>query len=426
MASTHADGFSSNELLFPPSDLTQSLFIVWSDAFDILGRVREDLNGSFNVLADVRVQWSKEHAQENICRLYGQPSLRDGYKNFGAKKISKPELHAFYVENPMVDASLHSSATGEIERLNKDFAIKKQLYRQWSQESNGGYPYLIHSAAQLDELRFQTVLLFGPERAKALWYRQKLEITELHQDLVGAGGWASLREVFVVLDHTVDWCVLRGWEGLPDNFSASDLDILVADWRRASAVLGLVHDQGNPSNIRNGQIILPNMEIKCDLHWTGDGYLDAIWQKNILLNRVIEKDVFRPNSEDAFFSLIYSEYVHRATERLEKVERIKRIGAELSHTGWLTDDLFGDRTQMLKVLAGYMKVSGYYWTPPVVDRYAQPQDAVDLLPKQITGAVRPSDPYLLQLAISLARRVLPSGLRRKLSKPVRRLFSFLK
>lgn len=412
-----------NNPIQPPGDLSQCLFIVWPGAFDQLDRIRADLAGSFRILADIKVHWSEQHVQNNLRRLYRQPVTPNINPNYTSPKATRPVLQVFYVENQAEEASLHASATWEIERLNGAFPLKKELYRQWALEGGTEYPYLVHSAAQLEELRFQTVLLLGPERAGQLWAGKALGETELHRDLTGAEDWGSLREAFDALDHSVRWCVLRGWEDLPDNFSSNDLDILVDNPKNASSALGLLHKSGKGDQ-RTGLIQLSGSDIVCDLHWIGDGYLDPVWQNNMLTNRALENNVFRPDSEDAFFSLIYSEYVHRQNERPEKIARLQRVSHELSHTGWLTDDLFEDRGKVLKILAGYMKVRGYYWVQPLYKRYPQPEDALAALPKpNVPPPVQPKGgkgSFLMRLSIRLARRLLPAPMRQALRKLARR------
>lgn len=406
--------------IHPPEDLSHCLFIVWPDAFDFVDRIRDDLSQDFRILADVRLQWSQQHVQNNLRRLYRQPVLSEPDATFISPKASKPFLHVFYVESSSNEIALHASATLEIERINPAFANKKDIYRQWIVDSGVEYPFLVHSAARLDELRLQTVLLFGTEQASALWAGQPLGMAELKRDVTGAAGWASLREAFDALDHSIDWCVLRGWEDLPDHFSSNDLDILVDNPKSASSALGLLHNLEG-SNIRSGLMRLSDQDIKCDLHWTGDGYLDAVWENHLLSNRVKESNVFRPNSEDAFFSLIYSEYVHRHQERPEKIDRILRVSQELSHTGWLTSDLFKDRQKVLKTLAGYMKIQGYFWVPPVAERYAQAEDAVAALPKPDAQYLFIKKPVFFRIGARIAHRILPINLRKTIGQKVRKM-----
>ncbi len=411
-----------DDTLRPPLDLRQCLFIVWHDALGLVDKIRADLTSEFAVLADVRIHWSDALSSQNMDRLYRQALTYDSHEKPKSEKITKPEFHLFYVETNSVDEALHASATGEIERIHRTFAEKKAEYRNWSLNAGNAFPYLIHCAAQIDELRLQTALLLGPDAARALWRGERYESDCLKQDVAGAAGWRSLGDAFYMLDTCIDWCVLRGWEGLPETFTANDLDILVADNRRAASALGLRFSDQQRTTLRSGKLNLVDEEISVDLHWVGDGYLDAVWERAILDRRIRPDGVFRPNSEHAFFSMIYSEYVNRPKERESKVQRIRRIGDEIAHTGWINEALFSDRQSVLKMLSGYMKVSGYVWTPPVVERYRQPKDAVSMLPgaHNSLGSRKWWSP--IAIAKRVARLIIPARLRRKLSGPIKSVY----
>lgn len=407
-------------MLNPTNYHKQSLFIIWNDGLALVPEIRADLAKDSVILADVRIIWSANKAQSNLRRLYQKPLIDGDTEDFSSEKITKPVLHVFYVETLDGRSALHRSATGEIEEVNPYFISKKELYRSWA-VSEFNYSFLVHCAASSDELRLQTVLFFGTEGADLLWAGERYSKDALEGDLVGSEGWDSLEAAFHVLSYSVDWVVLRGWESLPKGNVGDDLDILVRTNKTASSALCLLHKQQD-RKFRNGQLRIAREPIKVDLHWIHDGYFDPTWQLKVLEDRVVQDWVFRPSTIDAFFTLIYAEYVNRKYERKSKIERLKLVSKEIRHTGWLNDDMYNDRGNMLQLLSKFMESRGYVWVTPVVQRFEQAADAVYVLPKANLDRRAQDCSLIVRTLAHITRYIMPVRIRSFLVKYVRKQY----
>jgi len=364
----------------PSNDLTDTLFITWSEANCFVDELRQDLSVDFDILADVEISWTKENIINNVKRLYGKPLYFDDLKEFEPRKTSGNKIHVFYVKQRSTNIVLHRSASGEFERVSLSSVKNKEKYRKLAYDKFS-YPYMIHSASTIEELRLQTPLLLGMQNAMTLWIGERMSIKSIDSDLQGANGWASLKSALEHLSLCTDWCVLRGWDELEDGLIGDDLDILVADKDIASSALGLLFKE-NDKQMRNGYLQLQDgTSIKVDLHWVGDGYFDTNWQKDILKNSYLVNEIKRPDEVNALFSLIYNEFVNRTEVRENKILSIKKLAQEVSHSGWLKKEIFDDENKTIQLLVDYMYSNGYVWTLPLVKRHDQAHRVINRLPR---------------------------------------------
>lgn len=394
----------------PTAHSTHALFVVWSDALPLVGSIRADLAEECTILADVRVEWSEARRFDNLRRFYQQP-LQDGDKTtYQPEKMMGNALHVFYAENADAKLVLHRSAAGEIEQVLDVFITCKQKFRRLA-EQKYGYPYLVHCAATPQELRLQTTLLFGPEIGARLAQGERLTADTLKKDIVGADGWVSLAEAFEALSGAVDWCVMRGWDGLPNAVDGDDLDILVSSKKAAFSALGLTQPKG-PDGRRNGYLSLVSGEkIKFDLHWVGDGYFDPFWQTEVLHTCQSQNSFFRPSPTHALMTAIYSEIVARPAAREKQMERIRHLADSVAHSGWLTHEALAHRQSLLEILRGFMLSNNFVMTTPVVRRHNLAMDAQKVLPRN-GGAWRAGRINKIKtIAMRSARRILPAKVR---------------
>lgn len=387
-----------------------ALFVVWSDALPLVDSIRADLAKECTILADVRVEWSEPNRFDNLRRFY-QQALQDGKKTtFQPEKMSGNTLHVFYVENACAELVLHRSASGEIEQVLDVFITCKQKFRRLA-EQNYGYPYLVHCAATPQELRLQTTLLFGSAIGTRLAQGDRLTADTVKKDIVGADGWVSLAEAFEALSGAVDWCVMRGWNTLPEAVDGDDLDILVSSKKAAFSALGLTRPKG-PDGIRNGYLSLVSGErIKFDLHWIGDGYFDPFWQSEVLRTRQSQNGYFRPSPTHALMIAIYSEIVLRPIAREKQMERIRDLANSVAHSGWLTDEALAHRQSLIEILRGFMISSKYVTTKPLVRRHHLAGDALKILSYNDETWQNDSVRKFKAITTRTARSLLPARIR---------------
>jgi|GEM_PF-2050025 len=407
--------------ILPPQDLSDALFLVWSEGLPLVERIRRDLMGDFRILADIRCRWTPEKTYANFQRLYRNTILKEALNQpFTSRKVTDPEFHLFYVRSEDHKACLHRSAAWEVERVNPDFVAKKALYRDWTDDVSD-FPYLVHCAATIEEVRLQTTLLLGPAKAQRLWSGQPLHDTELNQDLIGAHGWPDRAVAFEVLSLCTSWCVFGSANHLLHGAERELLELLVEDRKAASAALGLIHQRDDLLR-RTGKLVCADSIVDCDLYWPGDGCLDPLWESRVIRDRVqASTNVYFPNDEHTLFIAIYREYVHRETARPEDIARLAGIARKISHSGWLTESMFSERQTMLKLLSGYMTVRNYVLVEPVGFNRVLASDAVRWLPTATPAQPGSDEPWLIRWASVLSHWLLPRGLRRQLISALRRL-----
>ena len=142
------------------------------------------------------------------------------------------------------------------------------------------------------------------------------EIRELEQDLVGTGGWASLRQLFALLDHAVEYVVLRNFEPLPDDVALgphTDVDLLTADYLETVRVLGARPLYGRLP-VWGGRFLVDvaSHPVIFDLRFVGDDYYEAAWARAVLDRRRVSADgIGVPSERDYFETLAYHAYVHK-------------------------------------------------------------------------------------------------------------------
>jgi hypothetical protein len=57
--------------------------------------------------------------------------------------------------------------------------------------------------------------------------------------------------------------------------------------------------------------IINNKSVYFDLRYLGDGYYDNNWEQHILYNRVKYQNIYIPNEENHFYTLIYHAFIHK-------------------------------------------------------------------------------------------------------------------
>jgi hypothetical protein len=81
-------------------------------------------------------------------------------------------------------------------------------------------------------------------------------IKEIPKNIIGISGWKSLRELFFVMNNTLDYVVLRNFEELLDQNQSDkhlDIDFLVNDLDQAVFILNAekVYNQKDSCPLQN-------------------------------------------------------------------------------------------------------------------------------------------------------------------------------
>lgn len=390
----------------PPEDLSHGLFVVWGAESALVSMVRKELSNRFSILCDSELIVSEDKITELVKRLYAKPVFFNDDGVFEPEKTKKNKLHVFYVKDLDPLLALHRSAAGEFENVSLSFAKAKEKFRLECR-LNYGYEYFVHAALTVSEIRLQLPILFPEEVVRQLWMGESVAnpVSDSHLSL----GFKTLAEALSQLTLSTEWCVLRGWETLPDGHIGDDLDILVQDKNIAVSCINLLFDPKDHQK-RNGYLVLRSGEtVKFDLHWVGDGYFDERWQSQVLANRRIANSIPRPNDEDAVFTLLYNELVNRAKPRVERLRLAASILSGMHTTGWFDKGAVFTSDYALDLLGGYMKSKKYVWVEPKVKRHDQPAGAVQRLPKTREKNLTITH-VLYMYFVCLVKRVVPDSM----------------
>ena len=104
-----------------------------------------------------------------------------------------------------------------------------------------------------------------------------------------------------------------------------DLDILVNDYFLFKRIvdcqsyktknLALISNSGDPIEDNGFKVSnfikIKNRKINIDVRFTGDGYFDKKWQENIIKNRKVYKNYYKPDTKNLVYSIIYHIVYHK-------------------------------------------------------------------------------------------------------------------
>jgi hypothetical protein len=340
------------------------LFIIWSDARDQERRILAAIHERFNLRRVLRVTWSPGLVDENFARFYRGQVAPPFSSVFSDQKGRGPFTLAL-VEDPSPRYEKRATTRGTAV-VNANMLDAKQQFRAWT---GGGMR--VHGTDTAAEAVRDTLLLLGDTPAACLADAPAAwddTFEHIERDLSGALGWASLRELFLVLTHAVTYVVLRNFENLPDDFQLgphADVDLLTDDYgelirlTNARPVLGGVPRWGGRFHVRiNGSNVI------FDLRFVGDGYYDPRWARRILDDRrLIRSAVLVPSEPDYFESLAYHAVVHKREVADDYRDRLAVMAAALGHDDWDRTALDDDRWLVARIQS-IVGERGYTFTRP--------------------------------------------------------------
>ena len=336
------------------------LFVVWQDARHKAGEILSDLDSTFLIRSAMEIEWSDAYVVENTNRLYKK--VQTGSTSLPAK-IGDGRFVAIIVEDPEPVYAFDQTVSGLIECVNLEVVRHKKRYRGWFES-----PYAVHSTNSLGEFFEQAPLLHGLEGLRAI-INSSSEATEIESkasDLAGTTGWDSLHELLSHLAISTNSVVLRGFERLPDLDPGlvEEIDVLCEDLPGFLAAVNayLADPVQKPYK---AMVKVAGHEIRIDARYVGDGYYDAVWQKDILRHQLVHNDIVgRPRQDDYFFSLLYHAKLQKLELSEEYIERLPQFAASIG-LDWISSDDIISNASAAAILTGYMKANGYRYTAPV-------------------------------------------------------------
>ena len=127
------------------------------------------------------------------------------------------------------------------------------------------------------------------------------------------------------------------------SLDGADIDILVNDpyiFERLTYPEYYKHLSEKKSyygpSVNNGgykvgaKILIGKKKYKFDIRRVGDNYFDYKWQKNMLSNYILKKNVRVLNKTDEFYSLIYHEAIHKGQFRNSTLVSLNKLAEKLN------------------------------------------------------------------------------------------------
>ncbi len=287
------------------------LIIIWHNALNKFEDIVSDIDKKFIIRKIYNLQWSKQNFKKNLKRFYSH-----NLSPFPDKEITSIIDHksdhcgsanfsAIIIEDPSPKLEPRNTSAGNI-IVNSNIFDSKSIYRKWT---GGGHK--IHASNDLTETNHDLSLLLGLNltdfhKKYPKWDGKVEEIPDLN--IPGGDGWDSIEQLFYTLNNTINYVVLRNFDNIPEEYHVpnhNDIDLLVSNYKKASIIINGKNTQGHKNCVHH-HVKINNIMVPFDFRYVGDNYYDEKWQKNILNNKKLNKNLFyTPNDTDYFYSLLY-------------------------------------------------------------------------------------------------------------------------
>ena len=347
-----AEDYLSEYNLIHKGKSTLHLFIIWEKSRNKSDLILDDLKKKFIIRQVFEVKWSKENFLNNIKRFYERrlPEVEQKANLCG----TGPFLAILVSDlNPILKKMITPT---EEDMVNVNMIESKMKYRKWV-----GEEFSIHSSISEQETNHDLTLLFGKntqDLENELPENWNGSIKKIESDLIGHNGWKDLKQLFYVFNGTVNYVILRNFEGMPDKFDYNDIDLLTEDVKIRYIIDGNFSLYGD--NLSRLKMKLGNDVIEFDFRYLkNQNYLDEKWLKDLLKRRILHPNGFYvPCKEDYFYTLLYHAIVHKGIISDKSKKKLSDLSRELDLND-MTDETFSDFNKLKEILTKYMKKMNY-------------------------------------------------------------------
>ena len=335
------------------------IFIIWNKVRYEEESIIDDLSKKFVIRNIIEVTWSQNEFLNNLKKFYGR-SLPDAKEKSYVCGTGPFLVVVVSDMNPKFNEPSKSGISLERDYVNANILNCKLKYRKLI-----GKNFTIHSSVSKNETEHNLTLLFGKnidDFTKELPVKWDGIIKKIKLDLIGTDDWKNMNELFYVMNGTVNYVLLRNFEGMPSKFDYNDVDLLVEDEKLAYIVkkdFSLVKD-----NLRSIKIKVGSNNIILNPNYLGDHYYDQKWEKDILKRRVLDNNGFYiPNKSDYFYTLLYHVIFHSRWKKTDEIrEDYKKLLFNLAKELKLeeiTENVLNDKNLSKKIIEKYMQKFSY-------------------------------------------------------------------
>ena len=348
-----AEGYLSEDIINHKNNSTLHLFIIWEKSRDKSDLILDDLKNFLTIRQVYEIQWNKEFFLTNLKRFYERrlPEAQQKANLCGTGSFLAVLVSDF---NPILKKM--KAPNDEEDIVNMNIVESKMKYRTWI-----GKEFSIHSSISEKETNHDLTLLFGKNTNDLdieLPEKWNGSIAKIESDLVGQNGWNDFKQLLYVLNGTVNYVILRNFEGMPDKFNYNDVDLLTEDVKIRYVLDGNFSLYGD--NISRLKMKVGDEILEFDFRYlTNQHYMDTKWLKDILNRRVFHTNGFYvPCKEDYFYSLLYHAIFHKGIISDKSKKRLYDLAQDLNLSD-VTEQTFSHFNESTNFLKKYMKKMKY-------------------------------------------------------------------
>lgn len=290
------------------------LIIIWEKAREREKTLLKEVGKRFKIVSTREVIWSKTHFAQNLSRFYGLKLPPGSGKE---EHCGNGPFLCVILEDTAPQYKTHQTSKGPQMVNTAMFTLKEELRRM----TGGGHR--VHATNDPDEFIHDITLLFGPG-----YMNSGKTMRPYKSDVVGAGGWEGLREIFAVLNATTQYVVMRNFETLPEDTDEnhSDIDLLVTSPEEVGLILNAQKVFSEEYRVHYKTRLKNGAEVFFDLRYIGDGYYDAKWQREMLNKRILNKrSIYTPDQHNHLFSLLYHALIHKDVFNEDYKNRLSKL-----------------------------------------------------------------------------------------------------
>ena len=338
------------------------LILLWQNSRYKQQEILDDIQKNLKISECIEIEWTKENVASNFTRFYG---VKLPNRSFKEKECGRGKflLITVWDENPKYE---YVETSRGFERVNTNLFNLKSKYRSWTK---GGHK--IHSTNTIPETNHDITLLLGInyndyiKTAPEAWNGQ---IRSIKRDITGCHGWKDLNEFFYTLNATINYCVLRNYEILPEQYKNDlhgDIDLLTDNYNDM-VFLTNAKPVFKQSYRVHHKIRIADTDVLFDFRYIGDNYYYSEFEENILCNRELnDKNIYVPNNENALYSLIYHCLIHKKKIAADYYQKVKVLfdNAKIDNKNKINEYKY-PFDYYYEILNNFMYSNHYQYTKP--------------------------------------------------------------
>jgi hypothetical protein len=329
------------------------IFVVWSKGTVFIDEIIDEISNTITIVEHMKISWTKTLFRSNLERFYGDSLKRVTQKIL---ECGDGDFDLLVVKDNHPLYSSRKTSSG-IKIVNTNIFDLKAKCRSITKAG-----HLIHSSDDYNEAKFQYKLITGRSIGLIPNTLNTREVQIFNKDVIGVRGWSSLDEIWNHINDVLDYIVLRNFENLDKELNEEhpDIDLMITDPTKLARLIGL--KKRHTSTYRAQYFcVIDGREVNFDLRTPLDGYYPVGFAYQMLKNRIEYKNIYVPNNENHFWSLLYHALFHKRVVSGDYINRLHQkstdIDSNLVNTLW-------DRKFISNIMFEYLSYNNWIHCEP--------------------------------------------------------------